>query len=72
MCELCKNNEATEIHHLMHQSSANENDFIDHIHKNNVANLASICEECHQKIHHENIEMRRVKTTKGYVFSSLN
>lgn len=71
-CEMCKVNEASEVHHLMHQSSANENDFIGHVHKNNVANLASICEDCHQKIHHENIEMRRVKTTKGYVFSSLN
>ena len=72
MCELCKENQATEVHHLMHQSSANTDSFIGHIHKNNVANLASICEECHQKIHHENLEMRRVKTTKGYAFSSLN
>uniref|UniRef100_A0A6C0EJP8 DNA mismatch repair proteins mutS family domain-containing protein n=1 Tax=viral metagenome TaxID=1070528 RepID=A0A6C0EJP8_9ZZZZ len=72
MCELCKTKQATEVHHLMHQCSANGDDFIGHIHKNNVANLASICEDCHQKIHHENVEMRRVKTTKGYVFSSLN
>jgi len=72
VCEVCKENQATEVHHLMHQSSANEDNFIGHVHKNNVANLASICEECHQKIHHENLEMRRVKTTKGYTFSSLN
>jgi DNA mismatch repair protein MutS len=72
MCELCKNKEATEVHHLMHQSSANDDNFIGHIHKNNVANLASICEDCHHKIHHENLEMRRVKTTNGYIFSSLN
>ena len=71
MCELCKEKQATEIHHLMHQSSANTKGFIGHVHKNNVANLASICEDCHQKIHHESLEMRRVKTTKGYNFSSL-
>jgi len=70
-CEICKINKATEVHHLLPQHSADSRNFIGHVHKNHMANLASICEPCHQKIHHENYEMRRTKTTNGYIFTLI-
>lgn len=65
---MCKENVATETHHLRHQKDADKEGFIDgSFHKNHVANLMSICEECHLKIHHdENSPSIRKKTTKGY------
>ncbi len=68
ICEMCKENVATETHHLRHQKDADKEGFIDgSFHKNHVANLMSICEECHLKIHHdENSPSIRKKTTKGY------
>ena len=36
-------------------------------HKNNVANLITLCEDCHNEIHkNQKKPVRRVKTTKGY------
>jgi DNA mismatch repair protein MutS len=68
ICEMCKENVASETHHLRHQKDADKEGFIDgSFHKNHVANLMSICEECHLKIHHdENSPSIRKKTTKGY------
>lgn len=78
ICEICKSEIATEIHHLAQQKNAsNNNGFIGSFHKNHVANLASVCEKCHQNIHHskEDIlpvkKMVRKKTTKGFVIQSI-
>jgi DNA mismatch repair protein MutS len=71
-CEICCINPGTETHHLIPQRNANKDNFIDHYHKNHIANLSSICEECHNKIHAENYELKKVKTTKGYSFSLIN
>jgi hypothetical protein len=85
MCELCNERLATEIHHLQHQKDADANNFIGHVHKNHAANLASICEECHNAIHHPGVggggdssissptvvKHRRVKTSKGSAIISI-
>jgi len=65
MCEFCNDKVATEVHHLQHQQFADENNYIEHIHKNHPANLAGICNECHDNIHHCQKQHRRVKTTEG-------
>jgi len=52
ICEECKKEFSTEIHHIHHQKNANKDGFIGHFHKNHVANLKALCEECHLKIHH--------------------
>lgn len=69
MCEMCQMSLGEEIHHLQPQQHADKDGFIGHFHKNHVANLMSICETCHDKIHkHEQLEdtvMVRKKTTKG-------
>jgi DNA mismatch repair protein MutS len=50
-CELCKEDIAEEIHHLQEQKLADENGRIGSIHKNHSANLMSLCEKCHLKMH---------------------
>tara|TARA_B110000967_G_scaffold210101_1_gene270685 strand:- start:8093 stop:11101 length:3009 start_codon:yes stop_codon:yes gene_type:complete len=74
ICEICTKNIGTEIHHLQHQQDANEDGFIESFHKNHKANLVSICEECHLKMHDNNnnnkeIVTKKKKTTKGYILT---
>ena len=61
----------TEVHHLQYQHCADSNGMIqteDNIfHKNNLANLMTLCDACHDEIHKKNIKQKRVKTSKGYV-----
>ena len=72
-CELCDSaNKATEVHHLQYQKNAKkENDYIETFHKNHLANLINICEECHQKIHKTNTQHKIVKTSKGFVLMEI-
>jgi hypothetical protein len=71
-CEICKNNKASEVHHLQHQKNASaQNDYIQTFHKNHVANLLNICEDCHQKIHKSGQQHKVVKTTAGYKLQSV-
>jgi DNA mismatch repair protein MutS len=55
LCEMCNETMGTEVHHLQHQSEANEDGIIINdrsiFHKNHVANLMSVCEKCHHKFH---------------------
>ena len=73
-CEICNNVEkkATEVHHLQHQKNANKkNNYIDSFHKNHIANLINICDDCHNKIHKANTQHKIVKTTKGYKIKEI-
>ena len=50
-CEKC-GSLSEEIHHIHPQKDADKNGFIaNSFHKNNPANLMSLCEKCHDKIH---------------------
>jgi len=77
MCEKCKKNMGTEVHHLQHQSSANGDNVIVNcdgiFHKNNLANLMTLCEKCHNETHHiSGIKgEKRVKTSKGQILKSI-
>ena len=51
ICEQCGQNLGTEIHHRLEQHQADDAGFIGHVHKNHPANLMSVCENCHRKIH---------------------
>lgn len=74
-CELCREDVAEEIHHLQEQKLADENGRIGSIHKNHSANLMSLCEKCHLKMHQTQPtttqygkitpKIIRKKTTKG-------
>jgi len=69
LCEKCSKKPGTEVHHLQHQSDADYAGIIstdDNIfHKNNLANLMTLCEKCHNEIHKKNIKQKFVKTSKG-------
>lgn len=65
-CELCETELSEEIHHLTPQRLADNDGFINMTRKNHMANLAALCEKCHNKIHDSNIEFVKRKTTSGY------
>lgn len=77
LCEMCKIALSDETHHLSPQKNANEDGFIETFHKNHPANLAALCESCHDNIHKKEREEKldslkrpptaafRKKTTKG-------
>jgi 5-methylcytosine-specific restriction endonuclease McrA len=71
-CEQC-GKQGKEIHHLQYQEDAVDG-FIQTADSvfpmNHLANLMSLCEKCHDKIHKMNAKMKRVKTSKG--MSSIN
>jgi len=75
VCEKCGENMATEVHHLQHQNEANDNGLIKNengtFHKNNLANLMSLCEKCHNELHKTKKQHKRVKTTKGYTVTEI-
>ena len=70
VCEKCHKNMGTEVHHLQHKKDANDDGIIFnsdgiYIHKNNLANLITLCEQCHNDFHKKNVKHKKVKTTKG-------
>ena len=66
MCEFCNKEIATETHHLQYQKHANGNDYIDNsFHKNHSANLACVCEKCHNHIHGLHLKFEKRKTMDG-------
>uniref|UniRef100_A0A6C0DHM4 DNA mismatch repair proteins mutS family domain-containing protein n=1 Tax=viral metagenome TaxID=1070528 RepID=A0A6C0DHM4_9ZZZZ len=74
ICEKCEKNAGTEVHHLQHQSEADDNGFINNngykIHKNNPANLLTLCEKCHNEFHqnefHKDHDKTKVKQKRQY------
>jgi DNA mismatch repair protein MutS len=72
MCELCNKKIGEDIHHLQYQNRANDtNDYIDDFHKNHKANLVNICKQCHDNIHHNDTQLKKAKTTKGYKLQKI-
>ena len=73
LCEVCKKEMGEEVHHLQHQREADSNDYIQHFHKNHRANLLTVCESCHLKMHETGDQYKRVFTTgeNGYTLSKI-
>lgn len=66
MCEICHKNKGEEIHHLREQNEADKHGFIEHFHKNHLANLTSVCKTCHDNIHKsQNKTLVKKKTLTG-------
>jgi 5-methylcytosine-specific restriction endonuclease McrA len=53
------------VHHLQPQKDADDEGMIGAFHKNNLANLVTLCESCHDEMHKEGGNHKKVKTTKG-------
>ena len=76
MCEKC-GKPGKEVHHLIHQNSANDDNIVvskivGSFHKNNLANLITLCEKCHDEYHVSNIQHKKVKTSKGYKVKAVS
>lgn len=71
MCEICKLKVSDDIHHLQHQQMADKNGFIGNFHKNHVANLVSVCKDCHNTFHEDTCQFKKVKTTNGYIITKI-
>jgi DNA mismatch repair protein MutS len=75
MCEKCKKQPGKEVHHLNYQKDADENGIIttdDSVfHKNNLANLMTLCDSCHNDIHKKNEKLKKVKTSKGTIVKPI-
>jgi DNA mismatch repair ATPase MutS len=75
LCEKCNKNIGQEVHHLAFQQHANEQGIIKKeglsFHKNNPANLLSLCESCHDEIHKEKKQYKKTKTTKGVILEEV-
>lgn len=75
LCEKCGKNMGTEVHHLQHQKDANANGFIFNcdgiMYKNNLANLLTLCESCHDEIHKSGTQHKKVKTTRGMMLKEI-
>jgi len=69
ICEYCKKEAGAEVHHLQHQQEANSDGLIVKngfsFNKNNLANLITVCETCHEKFHNSDKQHKKVKTSKG-------
>ena len=50
-CKVCKGL-AEETHHIKEQCTSDENNMIDHHHKNKKHNLVPLCKSCHSKVTH--------------------
>ena len=64
-CNICKNEDATETHHIHFQKDADDNGFIEHYHKNKKFNLVGLCEKCHDRIHNGEIEIGQATMTSN-------
>ena len=68
VCEKCGTNMGTEVHHVQHQASADQTGFIHSkdavFHKNNLANLMTVCEACHKEEHKKDKD-KDTKPKKG-------
>ena len=75
ICEMCKKNPGKEVHHLSYQKDADKNGIIfanDTIfHKNNLGNLMTLCENCHNDIHKKDERLKKVKTSKGMKIQTI-
>jgi DNA mismatch repair protein MutS len=76
LCEKCSINVGTEVHHLQHQSSADENGFINNdghkIHKNNPANLLTLCEKCHHDFHNDKSDKSDISDISNISDNNIN
>lgn len=62
-CQVCSKTNNLDTHHIKFQSDANEFGNIDHIHKDDLCNLIVLCEDCHNALHHGNINIKGFNST---------
>lgn len=71
ICEICKINMGQEIHHMQEQRDADQAGYISGFHKNHPANLVSVCESCHDKIHNTNTKSQETSSNTSSSMESV-
>jgi DNA mismatch repair protein MutS len=68
ICEICnKQNLKYHIHHIQEQHTANSDNKIGIIHKNDKFNLVTLCEQCHKDVHNNKLLIRGyIQTNNGF------
>jgi cytochrome c2 len=58
-CEICKSpiTKELEVHHISERHTATKGILPDGTHMNAASNLIVLCEECHQKVHHDTLRI---------------
>jgi len=82
-CEKCgsENVRELEAHHIEERATANNGRLADGTHMNNIRNLVVLCEECHDKVHKNEIavgpviqtsdgEVRDIRELQKYVYKN--
>lgn len=65
-CGVC-GRPATDVHHIQHQASADDDGFIGSEHKNRRSNLVPLCQACHDETHHGGLDIRGYAQTSSGV-----
>jgi DNA mismatch repair protein MutS len=64
-CSVC-GEKAVDTHHIKEQNTADKDNMIGHIKKNQESNLVALCEDCHHKVHNGDLDIQGyMKTTHG-------
>ena len=71
-CEICNNENASDVHHINQQCDANHNNLIENndygiFNKNKLWNLVALCKKCHQSVHSSPPKLE----ISGYVNTSI-
>ena len=67
-CKICHTKDSLETHHIEDQQYADDNNMINHHHKNIQHNLVPLCKGCHLKVTNKEIIVKGWKeTTRGKV-----
>jgi|GEM_PF-143428 len=64
-CGVCGKT-ATEVHHIKFQCDADQNQYIEHMHKNHFRNLVGLCTHCHDELHRDPTKL----VIRGYLETS--
>jgi DNA mismatch repair protein MutS len=64
VCSVC-HQRAEEVHHIQHQARADKDGFIGRMHKNDAHNLVALCQNCHDKVHDNSVQMDGVAQTSA-------
>tara|TARA_B100000780_G_scaffold273336_3_gene236784 strand:- start:1714 stop:4635 length:2922 start_codon:yes stop_codon:yes gene_type:complete len=63
-CQMCGSNECLDTHHIKFQELSDKNNYIEHIHQNDLSNLIALCKKCHNNLHKGEFNI------EGYLFTN--
>lgn len=65
-CSVCRENQASDVHHIKEQHTADADGYIGVHHKNEAHNLVALCKGCHDSVHANKLIIDGYKmTTQG-------